>query len=697
MLGKDTLRYSLYTGIVIAILTLTGIFGTFEGREVIEDQLDLAAVLLVIMVGGTGFIVASRVQERGTVAAITNGVIGSTLIGLILAAIIVLQLSISLSFVFQNLSDLNEGTLTFGQTVDLDTGEIAPLILLIAASAFTGVLAGVLALVPARLRDMLLIAAALTTVIGLTYNQIDDVMTLPDAISLLITFGASYGAARRLDGALLARAGAGVALGVGIGFVLLLIANNGGLEEGGILYGSGDAPVVLDLALSSAPVFLAVMGITGIAGALAVGGNRLAHDGSMYLVVFLLVLGILNWQDDMNLLATGMVFAILSLLIWFVPLLGQRAESEFEAASAPTQTQTTVIFAGLALAVMLVAPQFMGLYVSNVFNLIALYAIMGIGLNVMIGYTGLLDLGYVASFAIGAYTLGVLTTPNLLTCGGVHPNEIPFNELEAACTGTISFWAAWPFCVVFSALTGMALGIPVLRLRGDYLAIVTLGFGEIINRIITSNTFRPLLGGPQGISPIPTPYVNLSPINESWTTQLNSPDLIYYLFLFSLALTAFVVWRVANSRLGRAMRAVRADEDVAQAVGINLVNTKLMAFGVSSAFAGLGGAVFGASLQGIFPNSFTLLVSINVLSLIIIGGMGSIPGVILGAVILVGMPELLRELDAYRLLAFGALLVFVMLTKPDGLLPPKPPELAERAREYRGDEAANTVTEGSQA
>ena len=159
----------------------------------------------------------------------------------------------------------------------------------------------------------------------------------------------------------------------------------------------------------------------------------------------------------------------------------------------------------------------------------------------------------------------------------------------------------------------------------------------------------------------------------SFSTSTN----IYYLFLFAVAVTAFVVYRLSKSRTGRAWRAVKADEDVAQAMGIELVRTKLLAFGVSSAFAGLGGAIFGGMLQGIFPNSFTLLVSINVLSLIIIGGMGSISGVFVGAMLLVGLPELLRELESYRMLSFGALLVTVMLIKPEGLIPPKPPRLSE--------------------
>jgi branched-chain amino acid transport system permease protein len=339
----------------------------------------------------------------------------------------------------------------------------------------------------------------------------------------------------------------------------------------------------------------------------------------------------------------------------------------------------------IALGVLVVAPQFVNLYVSNVLNWIALYVVMGMGLNVMIGFTGLLDLGYVASFAIGAYTLGILTAPNILTCGGVDPSDIPFSEISSVCTGTLTFWQAWPICVIVSASTGMLLGVPVLGLRGDYLAIVTLGFGEITNRVIKSNATSDLLGGAQGISPIPVPEIDLTAISDNWQYVFSGSSSVFYLYLFSVVITAFIVWRLSRSRLGRAWRAIRADEDVAEAMGIDLVKYKLLAFGVSSAFAGLGGAVFGVQLQGIFPDSFTILVSINVLSLIILGGMGSLAGVVLGAIVLVGLPELLRELGAYRLMGYGALLVIVMLTKPEGLLPPSPPKLTEKAERSRSE------------
>jgi len=333
------------------------------------------------------------------------------------------------------------------------------------------------------------------------------------------------------------------------------------------------------------------------------------------------------------------------------------------------------------LALLVVAPAFMGQYITNVFNLVGLYIIMGIGLNIVVGYAGLLDLGYVAFFAIGAYAIGLLTTPSLLTCGGVAPADITPETVNALCTGIMTFWQAWPLAVLLSAGAGILLGIPVLRLRGDYLAIVTLGFGEIIRILVKFDDFKPLFGAAQGISNIPRPVIDLSSLNPNWVFSLTSESGIYYLVLVGILITAVIASRITETRLGRAWLAMRADEDVAQAMGVHLTRTKLAAFAIGAAFAGMGGAIAGTRLYGAYPDSFTILVSINVLSLIIIGGLGSIPGVIVGSLVLVGLPEILRELSDFRLLAFGILLVIMMLIKPQGLIPPQIRQLTEVARE----------------
>jgi branched-chain amino acid transport system permease protein len=296
----------------------------------------------------------------------------------------------------------------------------------------------------------------------------------------------------------------------------------------------------------------------------------------------------------------------------------------------------------VSLAVLFLLPHFLGSYLTEVTNNVGIFVLMGLGLNIVVGFAGLLDLGYVAFFAIGAYTMAVMTSTGALGAG-------------------VSFWLALPVSVTAAIIAGVLLGTPVLRMRGDYLAIVTLGFGEIIRILANSDMLKSFLGGAQGILNIPKP--------EFLGTALIQPEQLYYVVLAGCLLAAFVSYRLSRSRLGRQWMALREDEDVAEAMGINLVKTKLLAFAIGAAFSGLAGAIFASKLTSIFPHSFNLLISINVLSLIIVGGMGSLPGVVVGALILVGLPELLREFAEYRYLMYGALLIVMMLAKPEGFWP----------------------------
>jgi branched-chain amino acid transport system permease protein len=218
-----------------------------------------------------------------------------------------------------------------------------------------------------------------------------------------------------------------------------------------------------------------------------------------------------------------------------------------------------------------------------------------------------------------------------------------------------------PFAILAGIISGVLLGVPVLKMRGDYLAIATLGFGEIIRILVLSDWLRPWLGGAQGIGKIP----NISIAGFTAT----SPQQIYYYILAGCLVIGFIALRLRDSRIGRAWMAVREDEDVAQAMGINLVATKLMAFATGAGFSALSGAIFVSKIGSVYPHSFNVIVSINILCLIIVGGMGSIPGVIVGSFALVGLPELLREFAEYRLLVYGAALVAMMLLKPEGLWP----------------------------
>ena len=297
---------------------------------------------------------------------------------------------------------------------------------------------------------------------------------------------------------------------------------------------------------------------------------------------------------------------------------------------------------GLGILVMLFLPMILRTYLSEVIDNVGLYVLMGLGLNIVIGFAGMLNLGYVAFFAIGAYTMAVLT-----------PSEFGVANL--------SFWTALPFSVLAAVVAAIILGIPVLRMRGDYLAIVTLGFGEIIRILALSDFLAPAVGGAQGILKIPNVSIG--------GVELVKPEQLYYVILAGCLLAFFVSWRLRDARLGRQWRALREDEDVSEAMGINLVKTKLLAFAIGAAFAGLSGAIFACKLGSIYPHSFDLMKSINVVCLIIVGGMGSLPGVVVGALILVGLPELLREFAEYRMLMYGALLIVMMVARPEGFWP----------------------------
>ena len=313
---------------------------------------------------------------------------------------------------------------------------------------------------------------------------------------------------------------------------------------------------------------------------------------------------------------------------------------------------------GLAVIVglLLFLPLLTGTYITNVVDRVGIFILMGLGLNIVVGFAGLLDLGYVAFFAIGAYVMGLLTSQSDLGVVGV------------------SFWVAIPFSILAAALAGILLGVPVLRMRGDYLAIVTLGFGEIIRVLVRSDLLKPIIGGAQGIIQIDNPPFPL-------IGELISPQSYYYLILIGCAVAMFVSIRLRDSRPGRRWMAMREDEDVAEAQGIHLVTSKLLAFSFGAALGGLAGGIFASQLGSIFPTSFELLVSIQVLSLIIVGGIGSLPGVVVGAAVLIGLPELLREFSEYRQLIYGALLIAMMVLKPEGLWPS-----AIRKRELHADE-----------
>lgn len=343
------------------------------------------------------------------------------------------------------------------------------------------------------------------------------------------------------------------------------------------------------------------------------------------------------------------VLAVAITLIW--PSISRPMQKNLASASPSAQRNVQIGRNVLLMLVLLVLPWLIGRFLSDVMVTIGIYIIMGLGLNIAVGLAGLLDLGYLTNFAVGAYVTGFLISTGPLGAGVRSGGQLAF----------LNLWLVIPIAIVAAMFTGFFFSLPVLRMRGDYLAIATLGFGEIIGKLALSDWFKGYIGGAQGLLFIPKPFF--------FGLELKDPQQLYYIALAGCLLMLFVMRRLNNSRVGRQWMALREDEDAAAAMGIDTVRTKVIAFTLSAAAGGLGGAIFATKVGTVFPNSFTLIVSVNVLSLIIVGGMGSIPGVVVGATFLIGLPELLREFSEFRFLLYGALLVIMMLVKPEGLWP----------------------------
>ena len=349
-------------------------------------------------------------------------------------------------------------------------------------------------------------------------------------------------------------------------------------------------------------------------------------------------------------------------------------------------------WARLALIVVALAVLPFGLEASvgrtwvRIVDLALLYTMLALGLNIVVGFAGLLDLGYIAFYAVGAYAYALLASPHF----GVH----------------LPWWLLLPMGAVLAAFFGVVLGAPTLRLRGDYLAIVTLGFGEII-RIFLNNLNAPIniTNGPQGVNlidPIAIEGVSFAKTNTLLGIPFPGTTLHYYLFLLLAVLVMFVCIRLEDSRIGRAWVAIREDEIAAQSMGINTRNIKLLAFAMGATFGGVAGGLF-SSLQGfVSPESFAVWESITVLCMVVLGGMGHVAGVVLGALMLATLPELLRhsaaplqqqllgkvilDPESLRMLLFGLALILVMLLRPAGLWPSP-----TRRRELTSARAPGTV------
>ena len=300
----------------------------------------------------------------------------------------------------------------------------------------------------------------------------------------------------------------------------------------------------------------------------------------------------------------------------------------------PADRQRRALTLGVTGAV-LILPLFLNNYIIDVLTLAGIYVILALGLNIVVGMAGLLDLGYISFYAIGAYSYALLST-----------------RLG------VSFWLALPIGGIAAAAVGVVLGVITLRLRGDYLAIVTLGFVQIVHLVL--NNWDSVTNGPNGILNIGRPALGAFVFSQ--------PIHFYYLILAIVLLTILAVGRLNRSRIGRAWIAIREDEVAAQATGVDTTRLKILAFALGAIWAGVAGVFFAAKYAFVSPESFTFFESVIVLSMVVLGGMGSVPGVILGALIVVILPEVLREFASYRMLIFGASLVLMMIFRPQGLI-----------------------------
>ncbi|MCI0424773.1 MAG: leucine/isoleucine/valine transporter permease subunit [Actinobacteria bacterium] len=524
-------------------------------------------------------------------------------------------------------------------------------------------------------------------------NIITGVVQFSVVLMTLVYMAAGYLAARAPKGgspplrptrdALIAGAVGGVLVGVFV--ILMTVLADAGYTPRDMFIAI--TPATLDIlsfdqgTYLSLPVQAVLGAVLGLAGGYlstatpnvrstvtrAISATLIGALGAPLFSVMMAGLGIPSrWlfrSEGLTIVGTVFVVGVTLLLRWYLLRAGG-VRNALDRVPGVTRKNVNVVTWAVVGVVLAVLPWIVNTFVSDVLGTVGLYILLGLGLNIVVGYAGLLDLGYVAFYAVGAYSVAVLTARSSFLVGADVTNLAP--------DGFMNFWVAIPLTIVIAVIIGVLIGAPVLRLRGDYLAIVTLGFGEIIRTLVLSDWLKPYLGGPQGITEIPS--VPVGPFNA------RDPRILYYLILGFVLVSYFVSTRLKYARIGRAWAAMREDEDVAEGMGISVIKYKILAFVMGAAVGCLGGAFFAAKLSVANPGSFTLLVSINVLAVVVLGGMGSIPGVVVGSLVLVGLPELLREFGEFRLHIYGIILVAIMVFKPEGLFPD-----ARRARELRGE------------
>lgn len=627
---RSVLRLGAIGGITVVFIAAIGMFETFNARKVIDPIVSLGYASIVWVPILFGYLVSKRQELEGVETtppgsydAIAGAAVGA-IVGFVVGLFLLIADAVNLRDIFLNISPTMRDTLAFGQ--EPATGAL----LLVLAGAVLGAVGGALHLVPDRIRSPL-----------------------------------------------------------GTAFIALFLVNFAELVIGNVLRELGASAI-------DRLIYSPVRGIRIPAAAIVFVGAFLAKA-----------------------LLAGRMASLSSRVV------GRSRDARRRAA----------FIGGVALiALGAYLPSLFGTFLNELLSNVGLFVLLGLGLNVVVGYAGLLDLGYVAFFAVGAYTTAVVTSP-----------------LSPAFTPELAFFEALPWVLAMAAVAGLVIGTPVIRMRGDYLAIVTLGFGEIARIALQSDWLANVFGAAQGIiriSPlgpglgsgirvsfgyvlaavgivllvtgflrwrdaqrevapiaglrsytVPTSLTLMGvgvaaavlgvmfPTFLTWTITGIDPPAMFRIVLVFAVLAGFIAWRLQESRVGRAWVAVREDEQIAQTMGINIVTTKLLAFVIGAMLASFGGALFAVKLQTIFPHSFQIIQSIIILVIVIVGGMGSLRGVAVGAVVLIGVlggptqPGLLREFAEFKLLLYGVILIWMMLQRPEGLWPS-----ARRARELHAEE-----------
>ncbi len=598
--SRSILTLGLLSGAFILFTGAVGMIAAFHEREVVDDVISLGQLLLLLAPFATGFVVSDRLRASGTgsLLIISSGVA----VGLLTALPTVIMLLFN-SDEYRFLLDLTLKLIPFvaatyyawqqyriGSDQRLIIGSWLAIVVLIGIVSFSFALifeikGDLRSVLPNISRDWVEVV---------TFDHPKELMT---GIATLLLVSAGAGAA---------------------GSFMVLVPP---IPRQALLYG---------------------LGVTLLVGAFGETVRLILQEN-----VDRDTLKQIFRRDTLRQDPALMLFIVSTVAGFLWAMFGQQARQGF-ANLEPSRRRVVngvglLIFAGI----LLMLPWLIGRTLSDVAVTIGIFVLMGLGLNIAIGLAGLLDLGYVTNYAVGAYILAVLTSIG------------PLGRLD----GVFTFWMVIPVALLAAMCAGFVFAVPVLRMRGDYLAIATLGFGEIIGKLAISDWLKPLIGGAQGVQAIPKPVF--------FGTELRNPEQLYYIVLVASLVTLFVSIRLNNSRTGRQWMAIREDEDVATAMGIDTARAKLLAFTLSAATGGVAGAIFAAKVGTVFPNSFTVFISINVLSLIIVGGIASNPGIVVGAVVLIGLPELLREFSDFRFLMYGALLVIMMIKRPQGFIPSK--------------------------